>query len=54
VVYVLKKYTKNNLTWQYLCNAIHCAREAQDEEGKMKAKEARKIINLNIPDAPDK
>jgi hypothetical protein len=41
---------KNNLTWQYLCNAIYCARE----EEEIKAKEARKIINLSIPDASDK
>jgi hypothetical protein len=52
VVYVLNKYMNNNLTWQYLCNAIHCARKEEEEE--MKAKEARNIINLSIPDVSDK
>jgi len=42
MVHVLKKYRKNNLTWQYLFNVIHCTAK------KEKATKARKIKNLNI------
>jgi len=40
VVHVLKKYRKNNLTWQYLFNGIHRAAKKRN----MKATEARKFM----------